>query len=243
MSYFFEKIKSWGKLQSFQPVFFSIFINPFFFIRRGLYKNIKNDAKSLEGILLDFGCGRKPYKNLFSVTQYIGVDIEQSGHSHELSEVDVYYNGKTIPFGDEYFDSVFCSEVIEHVFEIDNIFIEINRVMKKDAKILLTVPFVWNDHEIPYDYGRYTTYGISYLMEKHGFEIIKISKSTNFVETVFQLRILYFHNLIKTKNNFFNVLLNIIIISPFTLIGYIASKLLPGRSDLYHNSIVLARKK
>ncbi len=245
-SYFlniFQKIKSRGKLESFQPSLLSLLINPFFFIRRGLYKYIKTDAENLHGVLLDFGCGRKPYKNLFNVKEYIGVDIKQSGHSHECSEIDVYYDGKSIPFNDEYFDSVFCSEVIEHVFEIDNILNEINRVMKTNGKILLTVPFVWNDHEVPYDYGRYSTYGITYLLEKHGFEIIKISKSTNFMETVFQLGILYIHLLIKTRYKILNVFLNIIIISPFTLIGYVFSKFLPARYDLYNNSIILARKR
>jgi hypothetical protein len=93
-----QKLKSIAIRQSFQPGFLAIFINPFFFIRRGLFINIRENAKKLEGVLLDFGCGRKPYKNLFAVKEYIGVDIEQSGHSHALSEVDVYYDGKTIPF-------------------------------------------------------------------------------------------------------------------------------------------------
>ena len=238
-----KKVILWAKRESFQPSFWGIFLNPFFFIRKGLYKNIKIYAKSLDGLLLDFGCGRKPYKNLFNVKQYIGVDIQQSGHSHELSEVDVYYDGKTIPFDDHYFDSVFCSEVIEHVFEVDYILDEINRVLKKGGKILLTVPFVWNDHEVPYDYGRYSSYGIKYLLEKHGFEIIEISKSTNFVETICQLWTLYIYHIFKTRYMVLNIFFNIIFISPFTLLGVIISKVLPGRDDLYHNCIVLAIKK
>jgi SAM-dependent methyltransferase len=237
-----QKLKSRALQESFHPGLLGVFINPYFFIRRGLYKRIREDAKSLEGMLLDFGCGRKPYKELFTVDKYLGVDVEQSGHSHELSEVDVYYDGKTLPFSDEYFDSVFCSEVFEHVFEIDLILREIYRVMKNKGKILITVPFAWIDHEIPYDFGRYSTYGIKYLLEKHGFEVIKISKSTNFVETVFQLWIVYLHETIRTRSKLVNAILNVILISPFTIIGILFSKIFVRRSDLYHNSIVLARK-
>jgi SAM-dependent methyltransferase len=238
-----EKMKSWGRRQSFQPGPLAIFINPFYFLRRGLYRHLKNHAKKLDGVLLDFGCGRKPYKNLFDVKEYVGVDIEKSGHSHELSEIDVYYDGRTIPFKDNHFDSVLCSEVFEHIFEIDIILREINRVMKKDAKILITVPFVWNDHEVPYDFGRYSTYGIRYLLEKHGFTVISIDKSTNFAETLCQLWMLYLHHVLKTKSQVVNSILNVFLISPFALAGALVSTLLPRRNDLYHNSIVLACKK
>lgn len=237
-----KKIKSNVIRESFQPGLLGIFINPFFFIRRGLYINIKQNAKELDGVLLDFGCGRKPYKNLFAVKEYIGVDVEKSGHSHELSDVDVYYDGRTIPFPKDYFDSVFCGEVLEHVFEVDNTLAEINRVMKVNGKILITVPFVWNDHEIPFDFGRYSTYGLKYLMEKHGFEVISIDKSTNFIETLFQLWMVYIHESVRTKNRTVNSVLNLIFISPFTIIGLFFSKVLPRRNDLYHNSILLAKK-
>jgi hypothetical protein len=108
---------------------------------------------------------------------------------------------------------------------------------------LLTVPFVWNDHEVPYDYGRYSTYGLEYLLSKHGFKIEKVTKSTNFIETIFQLMMLYVYEVTKTKNRIFTAILNVIFISPITLVGLIAGKILPTRNDFYHNSIVLAYKK
>src|SRR5688572_6641554 len=95
------------KKQSFQPSIFSLFINPLYFIRSCLYKNIKKKAPLLKGKLMDFGCGRKPYEALFNVNEYIGIDVEKSGHNHKLSKVDFYYDGKTIPFQNDYFDSVF----------------------------------------------------------------------------------------------------------------------------------------
>jgi SAM-dependent methyltransferase len=228
--------------QQFHINLLSVFINPFFFIRRGLYRGIKRHADKLQGRLLDFGCGRKPYRDLFQVEEYIGVDIEVSGHSHENEQIDVYYDGKTIPFPNAYFDSLFCSEVFEHVFNLDEIVPEVNRVLKPGALALITVPFVWDEHEVPYDFGRYSAFGIRHVLEKHGFEVLEHEKSTHFIEVLFQLWNLYIHNLVRTRNKFLNIPLFFIFISPFTIIGIIFTTILPRQRSLYHNNVVLARK-
>jgi len=90
---------------------------------------------------LDIGCGSKPYESLFkNVTNYIGVDIESSGHDHTDSKVDLYYDGKKLPFDDNYFDCVVSFEVLEHVFNIEELLSEIKRVMKKGGYGIFLVP-------------------------------------------------------------------------------------------------------
>lgn len=225
----------------FNPKLIGFFINPFFIIRRGLYKGIKENAPFLTGRLLDFGCGSKPYRDLFEVEEYVGLDIEESGHNLRNELIDVYYNGEEIPSDNNSFDCIFSSEVFEHVFELDLILKEIHRVCKPNGYLLITVPFVWNEHEIPYDYGRYTSFGIKFLLEKTGFEIIKQTKTTNYVETIFQMWNAYVYQHIL-KNKYIQILLNPIIITPVMLIGIILSKLLPKNNHFYHNNIVLAKK-
>ncbi len=227
--------------QSFQPGFFSLFINPFFFIRQSLYKGIKQFAPSLKGKLIDFGCGRKPFENLFSVSQYVGVDIEQTGHDHRHSKIDVYYDGRHIPFPDATFDSLFCSEVLEHVFNPDDILPEIHRVLKQDALALITVPFVWNEHEVPYDYARYSSFGITHLLEKNGFKVIELKKSGNFARVVAQLRALYCFELFR-KWGKAGYLISLLFIAPINIFGSIFIPLLPVNRSLYFNNIVLAQK-
>jgi SAM-dependent methyltransferase len=223
----------------------SIFMNPFYLIRRNLFKNIKELAPHLKGNCMDFGCGSKPYESLFNVEKYVGVDIEVSGHQHlgeELNKIDVFYDGKKIPVENETFDSVFCSEVFEHIFNLPEILVEINRVLKKDALVLITVPFVWEEHEIPYDFGRYTSFGIKHLLAENGFETIELRKSGHFMEVIWQLFISYLSDLVKTKNKYINLFINIIFISPFTILGIIISFISPKLNLLYFNNIVLAKK-
>jgi len=237
-----QKAISYLKLQSFQPTFWSIFLNPFYFIRRDLFRNIKSLAPQLSGKLIDFGCGRKPYENLFCVDQYIGIDLETTGHDHTNSKVDVFYDGKTIPFANESFDSLFFSEVLEHVFNVDEVLTEITRVLKPGARALITVPFSWNEHEVPYDFGRYTSFGVQHLLKQKGFDIIEYRKSGHYSRVVFQLSSLYFFELFK-KYGRPGYIVSMIFIVPIHLAGSIISFLFPRNNSLYFNNIILAQKK
>lgn len=239
-----SKLFSIYKNQSFDPGFIGVFINPFFFIRKGLLNGIKKYSGRLNGKLLDFGCGSKPYKKFFNVDIYFGLDMIDRGHPHEmeLGEIDVYYDGRRLPFKDGAFDSLFSSEVFEHVFNLDDMLKELRRVLKYSGKALFTVPFVWDEHEIPFDYGRYSSFGITYLLEKHGFKIIALEKSTKYLETVFQLWNLYLYYKLYTKNKYINILINILFISPFTIIGILVSRILPNYKSLYNNNIIVAKK-
>ena len=124
----FSKIKSELKKQEFLPSFWGIIINPFYIIRRGLYLGLKNNRQYISKKLLDFGCGNKPYKSIFNVDEYIGVDIGESGFPDEKS-ADIYYDGKNIPFNNNLFDSILCSEVLEHIFNPDEVLSELYRVL------------------------------------------------------------------------------------------------------------------
>lgn len=125
----------------------------------------------MNGKMLDFGCESKPYKDLFYVDEYI----------------DLYYDEKHIHLDNGSIDCIFTSEVFEHIFNIDEIIKELNRVLKKEGKILITTPFVWDEHEKPYDFARYTSFRIRYLLEQNGFKVISMKKTNNYVETIFQM--------------------------------------------------------
>ena len=218
--------------------------HPLYFIRIALYRGIKEQANQLKGILLDFGCGQKPYKSLFNVDKYIGIDYDNPGHDHKNEEIDVIYDGKNIPFDNEYFDSVLCSEVFEHLFDIEHTLQEIHRVLKKGGKLLITCPFVWNEHEIPHDYARYTVFALEHLFAKYKFNVISIKKGGNFIKTITQLRVLYF--LCHISPYFSKIpggkYLNRLIISLLNTWGIFKSFLLPRRYDIYLSNIFLVER-
>lgn len=227
--------------QSFSPSFAGVFFNPFYFIRRALYHKINQLSKQLSGKLLDFGCGRKPYEHLFTVNEYIGVDVDQTGHDHKNSKVDIYYDGKMLPFEANSFDSIFCSEVLEHLMNADDVLADLYRVLKPGGKMLLTAPFCWNEHEMPFDYARYSSEGIRHLLQKHGFTITAQEKSGNFARVLLQLLTLYFYELTKQWGRF-GLVISMIFIIPLNIIGVVVLPLFPVNKTMYFNNIVLAEK-
>jgi len=234
-----QRLKQFLQNNQFEPGVFGIFLNPFYFARKSLLKNIISLGKNISGKTLDVGCGTKPYEKYFNSTEYVGLEIETT--IHQDNKADVFYKGKKFPFQNEEFDSVVTNQVLEHVFE-PNLFIsEINRVMKIGGVLLLTVPFAWDEHEQPYDYARYSSFGLKYLLENNGFEIISHIKSENNIKAIFQLLNAYIYKI--TRNNKFIKIISILfIMAPLNILGILLNLISPSNNDFYLDNIILAKK-
>jgi len=236
-----DSLKQLYKKEQFNPSVVGLFVNPFYFARKGLYENISSLIVELQGKLLDIGCGTKPYEEISRADEYIGLEIDDEGNRNH-SFADVFYDGKTIPFEDNYFDSLISNQVFEHVFNPDEFLKEINRVAKIDAKLLLTVPFVWDEHEQPYDYARYSSFGLKHILNQNGFEVIKHKKSNNGVEIIFQLINAYIYKITLSRYRYINLAIMMFIMAPVNIVGSIFAFILPKNDDLYLDNIVLAKK-
>jgi ubiquinone/menaquinone biosynthesis C-methylase UbiE len=217
--------------------------SPFYFARKGLYEAALLFASKINGgNLLDFGCGSKPYKSLFNVNKYIGIDFENEGHSHKNENIDIIYDRGALPFNDFEFDYILCTEVLEHLFDIDEKLKEFNRVLKKDGLLFVTCPFVWNEHEIPNDYARYTSFALNEKFKKNNFDVVLFKKSGNFFETYFQIFFLYFSKknikYTEQKVNFTKR----IIICLINFIGITVNKLVPNNESFYLSNVYILKK-
>lgn len=170
-------LRSHARVLQYQTSFLSFFVNQGFLLRRALWKEIRQYAKSAEGKILDFGCGSKPYETAFSACDsYTGLDIAQSGHDHTNSRIDVLYDGKTLPFSDKTFDKIVCFEVFEHLQDPGASLVEVARVLRFGGELFITIPFIYGEHEVPFDFQRWTSFGIANLLQKHNFRIVKMKK-------------------------------------------------------------------
>ncbi len=200
-------------------------------------------APKMEGHLLDVGCGSKPYRNLFGAEGgYVGLEVD-TPESRATNCADYFYDGLVFPFNEESFDGVISNQVLEHVFNPDEFLKEIFRVLKPEGKLLLSVPFVWDEHLQPMDYARYSSFGLRSLLEKNGFVVEELHKMNADVRVIFQLINVYLHKILLTSSSKMNMLICAIFMAPFNLLGILLNKVLPSNPDLFLSQIVMARKK
>lgn len=136
----------------------------------------------MEGVkkILDLGCGVKPYESLFpSVEKYVGFDVE----SHP--RVDVVGFNWDLPFQENEFDALISTQVLEHTAKITETVQEIRRVVKNGGLIYVSVPLTFPEHGIPYDFYRFTRYGLMEVFKD--FEIIEIVPHNGYIATMFRL--------------------------------------------------------
>lgn len=234
-------IKATYKKQIYFPSWIGLFVNPFYFARYGLAKALIKFAPNLKGCLLDVGCGSKPYEFLFNVQSYVGLDIDIDS-VRVRGMADDYYDGKLFPYPNSSFDSLFCSQVLEHVFNPDVFLGEMNRVLRQGGLLLLTVPFVWDEHEQPYDYARYSSFGLRSLLEKSGFKIIEQKKIGGNAALLFQLTNAYLYKVTQKWPKILKLCFVVTVMASINVLGFIAGRLLPDNPDLFLDQIVLAEK-
>ena len=125
-------------------------------------------CKRLGPKVLDLGCGYRPYEDLLPEGSVcVGMDGDAARRP------DLAGTCLAIPVKDASFDSVMCNHVIEHVPQPSKALGEIARVMKPGGLLYLTVPQTWGLHYEPYDFYRYTKYGLAYLLNEAGFEVVE----------------------------------------------------------------------
>jgi len=191
---------------------------------------------------LDVGCGLRPYESYFPAGSYVGVDIEVSGREPHLKMPDHYYDGQNLPFPNNSFDGVISTQVLEHVPSPYGLLAEMYRVIKPGGGLIISVPFIWQEHEEPYDFFRFTRFGIEVLLKESGFEVYSSAKDTGAVETLaVMLNIYIVHNLVPPIRGF-GRLITLVVCFPIQLVAIMLQRVLPDQGQLYLNLVIRAKK-
>ena len=127
--------------------------------------------------VLDVGSGECLYGKLLPGRDYIGTDLVFSSDKHDFTPIDIVSDAHNLPFHSESFDYVLNMVLMEHVSEPDEILSEMNRVLKINGKVFALIPLVRPEHLQPFDFYRYTRFGIEHIFKKNGFGIKSIEPS------------------------------------------------------------------
>jgi SAM-dependent methyltransferase len=184
------------------------------------------------------GCGTQQYKKYFKHTEYTG--MEYDSEAGRLLNADAYYDGQHFPFVDEEFDSILCTEVLEHVFNPDIFLKEVYRVLKPGGKAFFTTPLLWKEHQKPYDYGRYTSFGIRHIFEVNGFQILEQKKLVVGLRAIILLLNRHIKQNITTKNLYLRFFIYSFTTFPLNLVALSTPRNDSG--DTYINNVVLVKK-
>jgi len=132
------------------------------------------------GILLDIGCGKKPFLDVFEgfIDRYIGLDVPSSIDRSDMNEraasTDLYGDGRFLPLKDASVDTVLSFFVLEHIFQYNDFFHEVHGVLKPGGHFMFISPLMNELHEEPDDYFRFSGYALKLLALKHDFSPIRI---------------------------------------------------------------------
>ncbi len=133
-------------------------------------------------LVLDAGAGTGPYRKLFEHAVYEAADFAQLGTKY--TKLDYVCTLADIPVSDSRFDRVLFNQVLEHVDDPPAVLAELYRVLKPGGRILCTCPLFYAEHQKPYDYFRYTRFGLHHLFEQAGFGEVRIRWLEGYFGTV-----------------------------------------------------------
>jgi SAM-dependent methyltransferase len=141
----------------------------------------------IKGNLLDIGCGKRPYSLVYDslVENSVGTEVEFSPHG--IVAADVICFGEALPFKPSCFDTVLCTEVLEHTKKPFQVINEVTRVLKPGGTLILSVPFIYPLHEAPNDYWRFTPHGLEIICNSLGLTPIYIRSKGGVGATIFSL--------------------------------------------------------
>lgn len=125
--------------------------------------------------ILDAGAGECVYKKFFAHCDYKAVDSGVGESNWNYNNLDFVAPLDSLPMEDESFDVVLCTEVLEHLEWPRESVREMFRVLKKGGALLVTVPMAHDEHQIPNDYFRYTSYGLRSICVDAGFKEIEVT--------------------------------------------------------------------
>ena len=136
--------------------------------------------------VLDLGAGDAPYRELFGHTRYVTQDWGESPH-YAARSADIIGSADALPVADATFDLVVCTQVLEHVPNPQAVLGECFRLLRPGGRIALSVPLIWELHELPHDYFRYTDPGLRHLLTRAGFEELEIEPRSDGFTTIAQM--------------------------------------------------------
>lgn len=133
-------------------------------------------------LVLDAGAGDQANRKYFRHCSYESADFEMVDKRY--GESTYVCDLASIPVEDAKYDAVVFTQVMEHLPDPRNVVAELFRVLKPGGKLFYSAPLFFHEHEQPYDFMRYTQFGVRSIFERAGFNVPKVEWMEGYLGTV-----------------------------------------------------------
>lgn len=134
--------------------------------------------RTASGRVLDVGAADRWIRPWLSENvEYVALDYPVTGQNLYGATPDVFADAAHLPFPDDCFDGVVCLEVLEHVPHPSKVMAEISRVLKSGGRAWISMPFLYPLHDAPFDFQRFTEYGLQRELRQAGLNLVRLQKS------------------------------------------------------------------
>ena len=150
------------------------FLSSYPYERRTIWRFLRYATAQIDpgSLVLDAGAGDAPYRELFREYRYVTADFAATQyHDFARSGLDTICDLSELPFMSGSIDAIISTQVLEHVPTPAKVLGEFRRVLRAGGHLFLTVPLIWELHEMPYDFYRYTPFSLDRLLREAGFTV------------------------------------------------------------------------
>lgn len=199
--------------------------NAFYLNWRHLSQSMRLAVRYVGGKCVDIGAGTAPYHKLVAphTSEYIIADYADTRKSMFSREHGIFVeaDAMNLPFESATMDTVLLTQVLEHVIDPKKALEEAWRVLREDGVLILSVPFMYQAHAEPYDFWRFSEYGLRHLIAEEGFEIAEFHYQ-GYIGTAL---VSIWNGFLWQASSRYKVLRNTIFL-PFLLVAFICNNIL-----------------
>jgi SAM-dependent methyltransferase len=131
------------------------------------------------GVVLDVGAKAAPYERHVPSTRYLRLDVDRS------RVADIHCDLHELQWEPDYFDTVLCIEVLEHLYDPQRAIDRMFDVLKPGGVCILSTRFLYRYHPDPEDHYRFTWDSLRYLFRR--FRTVEVHHHGNRIQVLWEI--------------------------------------------------------
>jgi len=203
------------------------------------------EVRACTGTVLDIGAAdRWAAGRLSPKANYVALDYPPIARARYGARPDIFADGRKLPIQSSSVEAVLCLEVLEHVDGPELVLAEVERVLVPGGVVMLSMPFIYPVHDSPYDFQRWTRFGLKRRLEDCGLLVEGLWSYGHGVRVASMLVAMAITGPIADGARWAPLLLPLAapLVLVVNLLGWFGGTLWPGWSAISQGHVVLARK-